>query len=61
MKKRISIVYLVTALLFTFNTIAQQSINNNLDSDYISNKTVDLTKDANDYTGSPYFLSLIHI
>lgn len=55
MKKRISIVYLVTALLFTFNTIAQQSINNNLDSDYISNKTVDLTKDANDYTGSPYF------
>ncbi|MFT5076971.1 MAG: hypothetical protein ACJAX7_001936 [Saprospiraceae bacterium] len=53
MKKRTSLYYLI--LLISYTASSQQSFNNNLESEYISNKTINLKENSNDYTGSPYF------
>lgn len=55
MKKRTSPFYLLFLILISYSAISQQSLNNNLESEYISNKTINLSTLSKDYTGSPYF------
>ena len=54
MKNRISPFYLMLFLLISFNAFSQQSFNNNLESEYISNKTINLKTISKDYSGTPY-------
>ncbi len=55
MKKKTSPFYLLLLLLISFSATSQQSLNNNLESEYISNKTINLSTLSKDYTGTPYF------
>ena len=54
--KKISIVYCVIfALLISSVAIAQPSMQEPSETEYISNRTVNLLDNPNDYTGSPYY------
>ena len=47
--------YLLVALLISSITIAQPSIKESSETAYISDRTVNLMDNPNDYTGSPYY------
>ena len=55
MNNRTSTLSLLLIIFISYQTFSQQSFNNNIDSEFISSKTINLKEDANTYTGSPYF------
>jgi len=55
MKKRTSPFYLILLLLISFTVSSQQSFNNKIEGEFISNRTINLKENSTNYTGSPYF------
>ena len=55
MKKISVLYYLIFTLLISVTTIAQPEMQEPSRAEYISNRTVNLLENQNDYTGSPYY------
>ena len=55
MKKISAAYFVIFALLFSAITIAQPAMQEPSQPEYISNRTVNLLDNQNDYTGSPYY------
>ena len=55
MKKFSVFYYLIFTLLISVTTIAQPEMQEPSRAEYISNRTVNLLENQNDYTGSPYY------
>jgi len=55
MKKTSIVYYVILSLFISSITIAQPAMQEPSETEYISNRTVNLMENQNDYTGSPYY------